>query len=369
MRDLLCVCNPLLSLHAECPQSLLDKYGLTNHSAVQCEERHKAIFPELVQNFKVEFSLGGSGQVTGLVAQSLSGEKHSVSFIGSVGKDEAGSRLKELQSRAGLRTLFSETDDQATGWCAVVQAKKNEGSKEGEGLGPPPGEDEFTIRPSQSIVSYSGATSQYKLDHLRFKVWEFVEKSQIVYVTSFFLMVSPDSVTIIAEHCAKMGKLFCINLSAPFLCEFFREKLFALLPYADYIFGNEAEYVKFAEKMWEDEDHTNVEEIAAKMARLPQTDPRKRRYVVITNGANPTIVASTWQGHGVKIQKYPVPPVKNGKLVCKEGAGDAFAGGFLYGLMRDANLDTCMQAALYAAQVSVQRQGPRFDFRDKPSGI
>ena len=68
----------------------------------------------------------------------------------------------------------------------------------------------------------------------------------------------------------------------------------------------------------------------------------------------------------MKVQRYPVPPVQAGRFVCKDGAGDAFAGGFLYGLMCQADLDSCMQCALYAADTAVRRTKPQFVFKYKP---
>merc|ERR1712173_21114 len=92
----------------------------------------------------------------------------------------------------------------------------------------------------------------------------------------------------------------------------------------------------------------------------------KRRHIVATCGKNPAVVASTWRGYGVKIRRYPVQPIRAGRYVCKDGAGDAFAGGFIYALMHEADTDSCVQLALYAAHVAVQRTGHRLVFRDKP---
>jgi sugar/nucleoside kinase (ribokinase family) len=36
-------------------------------------------------------------------------------------------------------------------------------------------------------------------------------------------------------------KRFCMNLSAPFICEFFTDQLDAAMPYVDVLFGNETE--------------------------------------------------------------------------------------------------------------------------------
>jgi hypothetical protein len=43
----------------------------------------------------------------------------------------------------------------------------------------------------------------------------------------------------ICEHTDTHNKIFCTNLSAPFICEFFGDRLMQAMPYVDYVFGNE----------------------------------------------------------------------------------------------------------------------------------
>ena len=44
----------------------------------------------------------------------------------------------------------------------------------------------------------------------------------------------------IAEYACSNNKVFCLNLSAPFICQYFKEHLGKILPYTDYLFGNES---------------------------------------------------------------------------------------------------------------------------------
>lgn len=43
----------------------------------------------------------------------------------------------------------------------------------------------------------------------------------------------------LGKHAAKCNKIFGTNLSAPYLCQFYTEQQMALMPYVDYLFGNE----------------------------------------------------------------------------------------------------------------------------------
>lgn len=57
---------------------------------------------------------------------------------------------------------------------------------------------------------------------------------------AFPLTVSPASMLRLARHANETGKTYCLNLSAPFLCTVFKEPMIELLPYVDYLFGNES---------------------------------------------------------------------------------------------------------------------------------
>lgn len=55
----------------------------------------------------------------------------------------------------------------------------------------------------------------------------------------FFLTVSPESIMKVAKHASDNNKIFCMNLSAPFISQFFKEPLMKVMPYVDILFGNE----------------------------------------------------------------------------------------------------------------------------------
>ncbi|TNN82417.1 Adenosine kinase [Liparis tanakae] len=55
----------------------------------------------------------------------------------------------------------------------------------------------------------------------------------------FFLTVSPESIMKVAKHASDHNKIFCMNLSAPFISQFFKEPLMKVMPYVDILFGNE----------------------------------------------------------------------------------------------------------------------------------
>jgi adenosine kinase len=57
-------------------------------------------------------------------------------------------------------------------------------------------------------------------DHvLKPENWSVVESARVVYSAGFFITVSPESIMAAAQHCADNDKIYCMNLSAPFIMQ------------------------------------------------------------------------------------------------------------------------------------------------------
>ncbi|KAF4794523.1 hypothetical protein TURU_101645 [Turdus rufiventris] len=174
----------------------------------------------------------------------------------------------------------------------------------------------------------------------------------------FFLTVSPEAVLKVATQASANNKIFSLNLSAPFISQFYKEPMMKVMPYVDVLFGNEtavcsfvlilteegngntvkcpevysaAEYIldkthlsgekdlqnlafsfqyniniclesllkeaaAFArEQGFETED---IKEIARKTQALPKVNTKRQRIVVFTQGKDDTILATGWGSPG-----------------------------------------------------------------------
>lgn len=136
----------------------------------------------------------------------------------------------------------------------------------------------------------------------------------------FFLTVSPESIQKVALHAYENDKMFIMNLSAPFLCEHFRKPMLDALPYVDILFGNEMEVDAFAKA--NNFNTTDRRRIALKISQMTKRDNRRKRMVVITQGAESVFLARD----GV-LKEYPVVKLSEEMVVDTNGAGDAFVGG------------------------------------------
>jgi len=336
--------NPLLDISAKVDQAMLDKYDLKGGNQILAEDKHKPLYDELKEIEGVEFIAGGATQNSIRVGQWMLQTTGATSYMGCVGKDDYADKMKEACAKDGVNCQYMVDEATPTGTCAVCIVDKE-----------------------RSLVANLSAANNYKVDHFKQEDhMALLEKAQVVYSAGFFITVCPEAIEICAKHCNEKGKTYCMNLSAPFIMEVppFKECLTKTMPYVDFLFGNETEAGTFAKtEKWTE---TDIAEIAKKISLLPK-EGDKPRTVVITQGCEPTIVAIKGE-----ITEYPVIKLAPSKLVDTNGAGDAYVGGFLSGLVNGKDMHYCCQAGAYAASVIVQRSGctfpakPRFSYRPEP---
>lgn len=124
----------------------------------------------------------------------------------------------------------------------------------------------------------------------------------------------------IAQHALEKNKTFIMNLSAPFLCEYYKKPMLEAVPYVDILFGNEAEADTFAKA--NDFKTTDRKEIALKLSQMEKLNKKRQRIVIITQGPDNILVVKD-----NTIIEIPATKLPNDKVVDTNGAGDAFVGG------------------------------------------
>ncbi|KAM6442159.1 adenosine kinase isoform 1-T1 [Liasis olivaceus] len=325
--------NPLLDICAVVDKDFLDKYGLKPNDQILAEEKHKELFEELVKKFKVEYHAGGSTQNSVKVAQwMIQFPYKAATFFGCIGTDKFGEILKRKTEEAHVDAHYYEQSEEPTGTCAACITSDN-----------------------RSLIANLAAANCYKKEkHLDVeKNWKLVEKAKVYYIAGFFLTVSPESIMKVATQASANNKIFSLNLSAPFISQFYKDQLMEVMPYVDILFGNETEAASFArEQGFETED---IEEIARKTQALKKANPKRQRVVVFTQGKNDTIMATENE-----VRAFPVLISDQSEIVDTNGAGDAFVGGFLSQLVYDRPLTECIRGGHYAASVIIKRSGCTF---------
>jgi len=321
--------NPLLDISANVKPELLTKHTLKANDAILTEDEQ--IFNDLKESYQVDYIAGGATQNSIRVAQWMLQKRYATTYFGCVGQDETAEILEKKAREAGVNVLYQFSTEHNTGRCAVLIT----------------GQD-------RSLVTKLDAANHFTPAHLDDqKNWSAVEKAECVYSAGFFLTVSPDSMLRVARHCASKNKTYCLNLSAPFLMQFFKEPIEKVLPFTDIVFGNETEAATYAEEY--KLGTTDVGEIAKSIAMLPKENGSKGRLVVITQGSDPVVVVQ--QG---KVLKFPVEKLAASKIVDTNGAGDAFVGGFLAQYVQNKPLEVAVRCGIWAATHIIQRSGCTF---------
>ena len=248
--------------------------------------------------------------------------------MGCVGDDEYGRTLKKCCDEGGVNAHYMVDKATPTGTCACL------------------------IKDSErTLITNLGAANNYNKEHLESEEsLKLVNAAKVIYSAGFFLTSGgPPCTKFLGQKCSDEGKLYCLNLSAPFICQFFTAQLDETMPFVDIVFANETEAAGLGKKRGWGED---VSAVALKVASLPKASGTRPRIVVFTQGSDSTVVAC-----GGVVTTYAVEALDKEKLVDTNGAGDAFVGGFLAGLLQGKDTAACVGAGHYAAREVIQKSG------------
>lgn len=250
--------------------------------------------------------------------------------MGCVGKDKYAEILVKANTEAGLHAEYLYDDAQPTGRCGAIIT----------------GHD-------RSLCTDLAAANCFKLAHLK-QHWTLAENAAIFFTTGFHLTVSPDSMIALGDHAVETNKPFVLSLSAPFIMQFFKDQLASVLPYTDYVVGAEEEFAAFGES---NGVAGGLEAAARHIAALDKKNSQRARTVIVTRGKNDTLVVVQGQ-EGT--QTFPVRVVDEKLLKDTNGAGDAFAGGLLAGMVQGKEFGECMDMGQWLASLEIQEDGPAY---------
>lgn len=332
--DLFCIGNPLLDMSVNNGEKLLEKYSLKANDAVLAEEKHMPIYDEVVKDYKVTYVAGGASQNAARGAAYIL-PPHSVVYTGCVGDDDLAEQLKIANKREGLDEVYLVKKGEKTGACAVVITGHN-----------------------RSLVTTLRSAEKFEKSHLSSpQVAPLIEAAKFYYVEGYFLTHGVESVLEVSQKASTAGKVFALNFSAPFIAQFFKAQLDQVLPHTDVVIANEAEAEAWASANGL-ADTKNLAAIAKAVSLLPKSNKSRPRTVVFTHGPKSTVVVTSDKPDQPKV--YDVHPLKDEEIVDTNGAGDAFAGGFLGALVAGKSLDEAVEAGHKMGAMCVGQVGPQY---------
>lgn len=303
--------NGLVDIQFEISEEDLNDIGLRKGEMLLANaEKQKELLEKLSERVNHQCS-GGSAANT-IIAFSKFGGKAAYKTV--LGNDIFGKFYAQEFKDLGivLKAEFLITDP--TGTCVVL----------------------ITPDAERTMHTSLGATAKFTKDHLDEDI---IARSEWLYVEGYeFSTPNGAEASLIATEMAlKHNTKVAVTFSDHFITQGFRNDLLKVAEKSDLIFCNEHEAVSF----------TGEENTAKAFDKLCT----KYKNVVVTKGASGSIVH--WQGKNHQIPAYETKPLDT------TGAGDMYAGGFLYGIISTGSAEKAGHLGSYASSRVVSQFGAR----------
>ena len=318
--DLYALGNALVDVEIEVNETELERLGVEKGvMTLVDEERHDYLLCHLKGNIHQRAS-GGSAANSVIALAQLGGKAfHSC----KVAKDEAGVFYSDDLDDAGVTNTLSqlEGNEGTTGKCLVM----------------------ITPDADRTMNTFLGISSELKEQDINY---EALGDSQYLYIEGY-LVSSPDAhfAAIKARDFAReKGVKVATTLSDPNMVRFFKPEIEQILDGGvDLLFCNDDEALEY----------TGAENVEKALTILSQ----QAKQVVITLGKEGALSFD-----GEKVQT--IEPF-NVKALDTNGAGDMFAGAFMYGLTNGLSWADTGKLASFSSAHLVTQFGPRL----KPEAV
>lgn len=278
-------------------------------------DRQHEILNQL-SDLPTKLSCGGSAANTAIAISQFGGQCF---YSCKIANDETGTVYLEDLIRNGVDSnlLLHDRPDGVTGKCLVF----------------------VTPDADRTMNTHLGISAEFSPEEL---VSEAIVKSQYLYVEGY-LVTSPTGKAAAIRACEiarESGVKTSLSLSDPNMAEFFKEGLLEMIGSGlDFIFANESEALKMAK--------THV------LAEAIDYLKTLSKGFAITRGASGSLI---FDGQ----EMLEIPPVKV-EAIDTVGAGDMYAGAFLYGITNGMSFMEAGNLASRASARIVTSFGPRLD--------
>lgn len=278
------------------------------------EDKHHQLMAVLHQQFGLKKRAGGGSAANTVFAAQYFGAK--TFYTCNVANDEAGDFYAQDLSYAGIDTnLHTEREEGVTGKCLVMVTKDAE----------------------RTMNTFLGITANLDSKHIN---EDALKNSQFAYIEGY--LVTSDTARAAAiktkQLAEKHGVKTAMTFSDPAMTQFFKAGLQEMIGSGvDLLFCNEQEAMTF----------TGTQSVVQALPELKKI----AKALVITLGSKGAFI---FDGENeISIPSYPVTAVDS------NGAGDNFAGAFLYGITSGLGWEQSGHLASRTAAEVVSNFGPR----------
>lgn len=310
--DVCGVCNALVDIFADVSEKDFTALGLEKATMrlVDTQEQQRLI--GLVGSANPTLCSGGS-VANSLIAVAQLGGKSAICC--RVADDDFGRFYREECQNLGLHVPVELAPDGATGTSLVM----------------------ITPDAERTMRTSLGVTTALAPEHLEPSA---IERSTWLFVEGYVFSNSDEGRSAIKEsiRIAKgSGTKVAVTCSDAWIVSGFGEHLFKALEDTHLIFANEEEAAALA----------NVSDVVSAGRVLREKFP----HVVLTAGARGAFI--WWEGEAMHVPAYETAPRD------LTGAGDMFAGAFLYGITHGLKPDESARRACFLAHLVIGQVGAR----------
>ena len=317
--DLFAIGNALIDQEFQVSDDFLIQHSLQKGTMQLTDGETQAnLYNNLIktQRHKGQAS-GGSAANTTVAFSALGGQAF---YACRVGNDDLGDIYLKGLNEAGIHTTTKSVSQGVTGTCMVLVSDDSE----------------------RTMHTYLGITAELSADQIDF---EPLKTAKWLYLEGY--LATSDTARLAVQQARqiarKNGVKIALTLSDPAMVQYARQGLDELLnDGVDLIFCNEKEALMYTET-------DNIDAALAKLKLLSND-------IVITLGDKGALVANAEQHIQVAGRKVTA--------VDTNGAGDAFAGAFLYALNSGEDIQTAAELAILISSEVVSQFGPRLDVQD-----
>ena len=315
--DISALGNALVDTVFKVEHSLIAELGLEiDQMTLSSAEEHAPIIERLIASGAETVSDCGGSATNSLVAAASFGA--SCFHTCKVSDDEDGTRYLQSLKEAGVghKGSMASSDSMPTGKCLILVTPDAK-------------------RTMTTALNVSSLMDESDLD------LDQISNSRIFYIEGY--MVTSEENYKVALKALNHLKDFpevkiALSLSDPGIVMGFKDKFHEIESFGlDYIFGNDDEAMAFV-------GSDSIEDAFVAL--------KKKSYVsIITMGEKGSAVVSN--------EEVINTPKVDIQAIDTNGAGDMFAGSFLYSLLQNDDLKTCAEFANYGASKVVETFGPR----------
>lgn len=303
--------NALIDLEYQIDYEVLDDLKLPKGEMRHTTHSHqKEIINKL--NYKTfNQSSGGSAANTIISFRKFGGKS---AYMTSLGNDDYGKIFKNEFLEHDIHLEAKIINSMPTGVCLVL----------------------ITPDAERTMLTALGASSQFSIENLN---EEIIKNSEWIYIEGYQLSTPQSAIACLeaAKFAKKASTKTAITFSDVFIIENYRETLEQLVSFSDLIFCNEAEALSF----------TRTNDIESAIKILSNQVPK----FVITLGEKGSIIK--WNKKLIDIPAYKVKPIDT------TGAGDIYAGAFLYGIIHSGNPEKAGYMASYSSSRVITQMGAK----------